>query len=344
MDCSAFASGFLFFKKEIDALCIEIQAPLRLIVGFSGGSDSSLLLAYLYQYMILFPERISFVLVIHIHDSLGVHFPELKKSEEEEEALFLEKKDFYKTFMFEYISLPPDYLSNDESLEDAMHKKRKEIFLKKKDEYAADRVLLGHHKNDQVEHFFIGLIRGASLKRMSGMRVDSGLFLRPFLGLSKKNILEALHEKKINFVSDPSNELLFSLRNKIRKNLLPILFSLDERAEKNILNTMKKLQERENFFERESKKHYKAVVQNDSLFSLKEFLELDEIFQKEILQTLFYKNNSSVLFNEKIFEEIKRFLLHGKKNNHQIGNIRLTCRKEANQVILVYNALNLLNT
>ncbi len=281
--------------------------------------------------MVLFPERISFVLVIHINDSLGVYFPELKKSEEEEQALFLEKKDFYNTFMFEYISLSADYLGSNESLEDAMHKKRKEIFLKYRKEYNIHRVLLDHHKNDQLEHFFIGLIRGVSLKRMSGMRVDSGLFMRPLLKMLKKNILTALFEKKISFVSDPSNELLFSLRNKIRKNLLPILFSLDERAEKNILNTMKKLQERENFFDRESKKHYKAVVQNDSSFSLKEFLELDEIFQKEILQKLFYKNNASVLFNEKIFEEIKRFLLHGKKNIHQIGNIRLTVKRKTEE-------------
>lgn len=334
MDSSAFTCGFLFFTKELDALCTEIQTPLRLIVGLSGGSDSSLLLAYLYEYMILFPQRISFVLVIHIHDSLSAHFPELKKSEEEEQALFLEKKDFYNTFMFEYISLPADYLRNNESLEDAMHKKRKEIFLKYRKEYNIHRVLLGHHRNDQLEHFFIGLIRGVSLKRISGMRVDSGLFLRPLLGMSKKNILTALHEKEINFVSDPSNDLLFSLRNKIRKNLLPRLFSLDERAEKNILNTMKKLQECKNFFDREKKRHYERLVQGDSLFSLKEFLELDEIFQKEILQTLFYKNNASVLFNEKIFQEIKRFLLFGKKDKHIIGNICLTCIKKTNQVIL----------
>ena len=317
-------------------LFVEIQTPLRLIVGFSGGSDSSLLLAYLYEYMILFPERISFVLVIHIHDSLGSHFPELKKSEEEEQALFLEKKDFYKTFMFEYISLPVDYLSNDESLEDAMHKKRKEIFLKYKQEYAIHRVLLGHHRNDQVEHFFIGLIRGVSLKRMSGMRVDSGLFMRPLLEMSKKNILTALLEKKISFVSDPSNDLLFSLRNKIRKNLLPIFFSLDERAEKNVLNTMKKLQEREKFFAREQKRHYERLVQNNSLFSLKEFLDLDEIFQKEILHTLFYKNNASLLFNEKIFQEIKRFLLHGKKKEHRIKNIFIL---KNNNIVVIKNSV-----
>lgn len=343
MDLLVFESAFLVFSKELDELFIRVKTPLRLIVGFSGGADSTLLLAYLHEYITLFPERVSFVLVIHIHESLGSYFPELKISEEQEQRLFLEKKDLYKNFMFEYISLSGDYLGNFESLEDAMHKKRKEIFLAKKDQYSAHRVILGHHRGDQIEHFFIGLIRGVSLKRISGMRIDSGLFFRPLLSLSKGDIRAALAERGIRFLADPSNDLPFSLRNKIRKDLLPILFSLDGRAEKNILQTMKKLQEREDFFEQQKKTYYQAIVEDDSLISLSQFLALDEIFQKEILQTLFYKNKASMIFNEKVFQEIKRFLLYGKQTNHIIGNIRLICKRKTNQFILVNNTLNCLN-
>lgn len=93
-----------------------------------------------------------------------------------------------------------------------------------------DRVALAHHADDQVELFFVRLLRGASPEGLAGMKwrgpspVDPRISLvRPLLDCTKAELLEFARRYKVPFREDASNAAPDILRNRIRHELLPLL-------------------------------------------------------------------------------------------------------------------------
>jgi len=92
------------------------------------------------------------------------------------------------------------------------------------------QVALAHHADDQVELFFLRLLRGSGSEGLAGMKwrgrspanADIQL-IRPLLEQSKDVLREYALSKKIPFREDASNESLDIQRNLIRHELLPLL-------------------------------------------------------------------------------------------------------------------------
>ena len=91
-------------------------------------------------------------------------------------------------------------------------------------------IALAHHADDQVELFFLRLLRGAGGEGLSGMKrrspspADRNLLLaRPLLGFSKAELRTFARENKIRFREDATNVSADFLRNRIRNELLPWL-------------------------------------------------------------------------------------------------------------------------
>ena len=51
-------------------------------------------------------------------------------------------------------------------------------------------VAVAHHQNDSVETFLLNLIRGTGINGLRGIRPKNGEIVRPFLSVSRKEILE----------------------------------------------------------------------------------------------------------------------------------------------------------
>ena len=91
-------------------------------------------------------------------------------------------------------------------------------------------IALAHHADDQVELFFLRLLRGAGGDGLAGMKwrspspADKTISLvRPLLGFSKRELAEFARENKICFRDDATNFSSDFLRNRIRNELLPLL-------------------------------------------------------------------------------------------------------------------------
>ncbi len=122
------------------------------------------------------------------------------------------------------------------SLETAARAFRYESFLRLVAEGKADYIATAHHQGDEAETVLFRLCRGASLTGAAAMRARSGVFLRPFLGRSKREILEYIQENGLEYREDSTNFQTQATRNKLRLEVLPLLENAIPEASKNLAN------------------------------------------------------------------------------------------------------------
>lgn len=116
------------------------------------------------------------------------------------------------------------------SIEMAARKLRHEFFARAARERNISVVALAHHADDQVELFFLRLVRGAGSAGLAGMKwhspspVDGKITLiRPLLDTTKAELREFAREHTVRFREDATNASLDLPRNRVRNELLPLL-------------------------------------------------------------------------------------------------------------------------
>jgi tRNA(Ile)-lysidine synthase len=116
------------------------------------------------------------------------------------------------------------------STEMGARKLRHEFFVRAVKERGIRVIALAHHADDQVELFFLRVLRGAGGEGLAGMKwcspspVNRGISLiRPLLDVTKDELRNFARQNKIRFREDKTNALLNAPRNRIRNELLPLL-------------------------------------------------------------------------------------------------------------------------
>lgn len=84
-------------------------------------------------------------------------------------------------------------------------------------------VFLGHTKDDQAETVLLGLARGSGARSLSGMASTSGLYVRPFLEITREQTMAACKELNLQPWNDPHNDDQTFLRVKVRKIVIPVM-------------------------------------------------------------------------------------------------------------------------
>jgi len=116
------------------------------------------------------------------------------------------------------------------SLEMAARKLRHEFLAGAARDHGVATIALAHHADDQVELFFLRLLRGAGGAGLAGMKWRSSspadpaiALVRPLLDCTKAELLAHARVHRIRFRDDATNASTDILRNRIRHELLPLL-------------------------------------------------------------------------------------------------------------------------
>ncbi len=92
--------------------------------------------------------------------------------------------------------------------------------------HGATHVLTAHTRDDQAETLLMRMVRGSGIAGLAAMARESereGVVLaRPFLGVSKSQLIATLKKAKIDFADDPTNRDLNFTRPRIRA-VMPVL-------------------------------------------------------------------------------------------------------------------------
>ena len=189
----------------------------RIVLGLSGGPDSTALFLSLLKLRKKYGLKL---FLAHLNHGLSV-----KKGLEFER--FSEKlaHRFEVPFFKKRVNLKKLSRKNHRTLEEMGRIERYLFFGEVAKKMCAEKIATAHTLDDQAETVLMRVARGTGLKGLAGIpakRNENGrILIRPFIGISKKEILRFLKESNEPFCQDPSNQRDFFSRNRVRNNLLP---------------------------------------------------------------------------------------------------------------------------
>ncbi len=116
-----------------------------------------------------------------------------------------------------------------QSLEDAARTARHEFLARARATLDADRMAVGHTRDDQAETLLLRLLRGAGPRGLSGMHPRSGFVVRPLLECRRDELRSWLADRRArgmpacDYVTDETNADVSIPRNRVRLELVPFL-------------------------------------------------------------------------------------------------------------------------
>ena len=196
-------------------------------VAVSGGVDSMCLLHYLFATKQKYGVDIVALNVDHqIRDNSA------------EDSKFVEdfcKKLGIPCFCFR-VDVPKIASEKKLGLEESARIARYKIFDEAIKKGLCDKVAIAHHEADQVETVLLNIFRGAGLKGAGGMNPIQEKYIRPFLFVSKAEILKYAEENNFQYVVDQTNADSTYSRNFLRNEILPELRKYWKNIDGNIIN------------------------------------------------------------------------------------------------------------
>lgn len=246
----------------------------RVVVGVSGGADSVCLLLVLKE--IMPPECITAVHINH-----GIRGDEAARDED-----FVLKlcKRLEIRLEIRRLDVPLFARDNKISEEEAGRILRYRVFEEIRLLYKADKIAVAHNLNDVAETFLMNLSRGSGITGLAGIKLRSGVLIRPLIKTSRAEIEKIAACFGESFITDSTNNSLIYTRNRIRKRVIPELEEVNERAVSHINDACERLEKIEGYIIKEAAKAYKSyVTKSKDIFISNEILVLDEVIIEEVL-------------------------------------------------------------
>lgn len=199
------------------------------LVGLSGGADSVLLLSFLVEYRR--KEALDFP-IIAVHINHGIRGDEADR----DESFCI---DLCSTLGIDIITRRYDVplLAKDSKLgvEEAARNIRYSTFA----EIISGRsdiscIAVAHNRSDNAETVIFNILRGSGSRGAGGIRPIRDNIIRPLINVGKEDILLALNDAGIPYVTDSTNLSSDYMRNYVRHEIMPKLKKITENPEKMI--------------------------------------------------------------------------------------------------------------
>lgn len=206
------SSALLELRNAVRPFLENLSAGDCAIVAVSGGADS---LALAYALIKEAPDlAINLIAVTVDHQLQSGSADQAVKVQVELKAMGYQEVIIEKVSVKEESGLEADARAARYAALDAIAKA-----------YGATQIFLGHTRDDQAETVLLGLARGSGTRSLSGMAVLNGKYARPFLQLTREQIVAACNEVGLKPWNDPHNENAKFSRVRVRNSVLPVMES-----------------------------------------------------------------------------------------------------------------------
>ena len=206
-------------------MLLKLQLPptvpkdVPLLVAYSGGADSRLLLFLAKNYGDTHHVPIY---AAHLHHGI-------RGEEADRDLRFCRRttQELGIRLFEKQVDIPALCQASGKSPEQEAREQRYLFFSELMSANRLPVLLTAHHADDQLETLLHRFLRGSGTRGMGGIPevrpLAHGIVVRPLLGLTKADILAACHDLDLDYVTDSTNEQPFTLRNRLRTEIIPKL-------------------------------------------------------------------------------------------------------------------------
>ncbi|MGD0235097.1 MAG: tRNA lysidine(34) synthetase TilS [Syntrophorhabdales bacterium] len=227
----------------------------RVLVGASGGIDSSVLLFTLLKIKDNFPFKLG---VAHVNH--GLRGAESGRDEEFVQGL---AGRFGLPFHVRRVDVRSYAKAEGLSLQHAGRNLRYTYFRELALEHGYQKIAIGHTRDDQVETFIMRIIKGTGLRGLSSIPIRRGPIIRPLLLCYRSEIEAYVREEFIPYVEDSSNQKDLYQRNFVRNRVLPLFEKLNPNFRERILFLLDDLTRLNGLFEHEASRFLSEEVRTE---------------------------------------------------------------------------------
>ncbi len=248
------------------------------VVGFSGGADSTALLDVLFN----------------LRDILGITPVAVHVNHGMRQEAFLDEE-----FASDYCKergIPLTVVKRDVpaiaarrglSEEEAGRLVRYEAFEAEAKKYGRVKIAVAHHQGDVAETFLLNLCRGSGLRGLTGIRPVRDNVIRPLLCASRRDIEEYLESIDQPFCTDRTNFENDHTRNVLRNIIIPELErSVNSESSSHILRAALSVTEAEDYIRDTAKREFDLIAarSGDGIsLDVRELLKVPEVIRKNII-------------------------------------------------------------
>ncbi|WP_166462469.1 tRNA lysidine(34) synthetase TilS [Psychrobacillus vulpis] len=283
-----------------------IEKGERLLVACSGGADSVALVCALHEIQEEYALQIGIVHTDH----------QLREEESAQDMQFVEQlaESLQLPFYGTKIEVPHRVAQEGGNVQVICREERYAYFESIMAQYQYQKLVQGHHADDQTETVLMSLMRGSLTPSITGIPrtrpFSIGKIIRPFLCVTKEEILEYVHLLSQSFRHDPSNDKHTYTRNRVRHKVVPLLKEENPQISESIRLFVEKQQQDDILLQTMAKEKYEQLVTVDSegtfILDTMHFAEVPIALQRRVVLLLlkYLYINSDILLNERLIESI----------------------------------------
>ena len=227
MNSGRFVQESLRYLRERDLL----QPGMKVLVACSGGLDSSVLAEFLVQVSRLLQIEVE---LAHVdHRTRGVT--------SERESVWVHVLAERLGVKAHGLSVSPSENMSQVELRDL----RRRALAALASDIGAGAIATAHHADDNAETFLMRSLSGSGSRGLTGIPAKDGIWIRPLLGATRQELEAYAREKGLAWVEDPSNARGDYLRNRLRREALPLLETLRAGSVHNMARLAERLEDEE---------------------------------------------------------------------------------------------------
>ncbi len=231
------------------------------LLGFSGGADSTALL----DMLVRLREKTPFSLTL-AHVDHGIRGEEARRDRqfcEETAARYGLELCILET------DIPAIVKESGEGTEEAARRIRYDYFASLMRERHIPILCTAHHADDHFETLLFRLARGTGARGLCGILparpFGNGMLTRPILSLTRADILAYCRKNNLQYVTDSTNADSTYARNRIRAEVAPVLEQLFPGASHRALRLSEEIFEDETYLRMEAERFLEAYAGDDGL-------------------------------------------------------------------------------
>ncbi len=300
----------ILLSKVKEFLLAHIKSESPVLIGLSGGVDSSFLFSLLLEF------RSFTALNLHV-----VHYDHAWREESLEEACLL--RDFVESFSIPFYSERAQEVEfQNSNLEEKARNERFAFFQKVYKKVGAQALVLAHQKDDQVETVLKRFFEGAGVLSLGGMQASSIYetmsIWRPLLSVAREEIESRSGMQGWIPFKDRTNLDLKFLRPRMRQELIPVMESC---FGKKIRNSLFRVGEELSLLKGYLERRLQPYVDQSEILLLGSVLPLmslkiEDSFERQEVVRLFLRRHQATLSSDVLKKTLK--LLEGNLSNKQV--------------------------